>query len=76
MTFFSPPLVGFKIKTTSPEKYRVRPSSGVLSPGKFHNNDKKKLKSVEVLRELNLAVINSLSGILTFKVKVPVWKYT
>lgn len=27
-------LVGFKIKTTSPEKYRVRPSSGVLQPGK------------------------------------------
>ncbi len=27
------PVVGFKIKTTSPEKYRVRPSSGVLQPG-------------------------------------------
>jgi len=24
---------GYKIKTTSPEKYRVRPSSGVLAPG-------------------------------------------
>lgn len=24
--------VGFKIKTTSPEKYRVRPSSGILNP--------------------------------------------
>ena len=24
--------VAFKIKTTSPEKYRVRPSSGLLSP--------------------------------------------
>ena len=26
-------LLGFKIKTTSPEKYRVRPSTGSLSPG-------------------------------------------
>ena len=25
--------VGFKIKTTSPEKYRVRPSSGIIKPG-------------------------------------------
>jgi len=29
----SPRVVGFKIKTTSPEKYRVRPSSGTLPPG-------------------------------------------
>merc|ERR1712192_340920 len=26
-------IVGYKIKTTSPEKYRVRPSTGSLSPG-------------------------------------------
>ena len=26
-------ILGFKIKTTSPEKYRVRPSTGSLSPG-------------------------------------------
>ena len=26
-------VVGYKIKTTSPEKYRVRPSTGSLSPG-------------------------------------------
>jgi len=26
-------VVGYKIKTTSPEKYRVRPSTGILGPG-------------------------------------------
>lgn len=29
----SPKIVGYKIKTTSPEKYRVRPSTGSLNPG-------------------------------------------
>lgn len=29
----SPRITAYKIKTTSPEKYRVRPSSGLLSPG-------------------------------------------
>lgn len=29
----SPRVTGYKIKTTSPEKYRVRPSSGILTPG-------------------------------------------
>jgi len=27
--------LGYKIKTTSPEKYRVRPSTGSISPGQF-----------------------------------------
>lgn len=29
----APTAVTYKIKTTSPEKFRVRPSSGVLAPG-------------------------------------------
>eukprot|EP00088_Acartia_fossae_P070015 TRINITY_DN9268_c0_g1_i2.p1 TRINITY_DN9268_c0_g1~~TRINITY_DN9268_c0_g1_i2.p1 ORF type:complete len:548 (+),score=161.37 TRINITY_DN9268_c0_g1_i2:124-1767(+) len=33
LTNISDKKVAFKIKTTSPEKYRVRPSSGLLSPG-------------------------------------------
>ncbi|XP_025085499.1 motile sperm domain-containing protein 2-like isoform X2 [Pomacea canaliculata] len=31
-----PYLIAFKIKTTSPEKYRVRPSTGVVKPGEAY----------------------------------------
>ena len=33
MTNISSEIVGFKMKTTTPDRYKVRPSSGALKPG-------------------------------------------
>lgn len=57
--------LGYKIKTTSPEKYRVRPSTGCLSPGQdatveIHVSSSQAKEAGSLLRDKFLVTVVSL----------------
>lgn len=64
--------VCFKVKTTAPRRYCVRPNSGVIDPGATVNISGKKLKYISAIEKRSLCVfLPKTSGLLWFGPVVP-----